>query len=158
MAIPFVNEAVALLTGNMVRFLIFEILLVLVSAFFIWLGAKVAQVEKAGFPRSFLVAIIVAIVLPLLLIPLAGLEIISLIASVVINLVIIKLVFGTGWRKSLVTWIFSIIAGIVVDVRLEGTPRAEASGALEIDHHIAVSTSPERTPDMWACRRGFRAK
>jgi len=113
MAIPFLSEAVGVLTSGTLGFIIFELVVFFISALFIWIGAKVANVEKGSIARSFLIAVILAILTPLLLLPFAGFRIVSLVLSVIINLAIIKIVFSTGWKKSLITWVFSIIAGVV---------------------------------------------
>ncbi|RLI97012.1 MAG: hypothetical protein DRO99_03585 [Candidatus Aenigmatarchaeota archaeon] len=113
MAIPFITELSGLLSGNIIRLITFEILLLLVSAFFIWTGAKVAQIRKGSFGRSFLTALAIAFLLPMALLPFSGLVLISLIASLVITLAIIKVVFDASWRSSLVTLVFSAIAQAV---------------------------------------------
>lgn len=113
MAIPFLTEAVGMLTSSTAMFIAFEVILFLVTAFFIWIGAKIADVENASIIRSFAIAVIVAILTPIILIPFAGLELVSMAISVIVNLAIIKIVFATGWKKSVVTWVFSIIASIV---------------------------------------------
>jgi hypothetical protein len=113
MAVPFLGDIVGLLAGSMFRLIVFELVLFFISALFIWIGAKVADVEKGSIIRAFLIAVIVAILTPLLLLPFAGFELFSMALGIIINLAIIKLVFSTGWRKALVTWIFSLIAGFL---------------------------------------------
>jgi hypothetical protein len=113
MAIPFLTDAVGLLTSNTVMFIAFELVLFLVTALFIWIGAKVADIDRASLARSFIIAILVAILTPIILIPFAGQALVSLVISVIVNLAIIKIIFATGWKRSLVAWVFSIIASIV---------------------------------------------
>jgi len=103
----------SLLTGSGISFILLELALLLLAAAFIWFGSKIAQVEKAGIGRAFLTAILVTIVAPLLMIPFEGLGLLTLVISIILTLFFIKVVFSTGWRKSLVTWIFSIIAQVV---------------------------------------------
>jgi len=103
----------SLLTGSGTSFILLELALLLLAAFFIWFGSKIAQVEKSGIGRAFLTAILVTIVAPLLLIPFEGFGLLTLVISIVITLFLIKVVFSTGWRKSLVTWLFSVIAEVV---------------------------------------------
>ena len=111
--IPVITEAAGMMAGGIIRFIAFEVLLLLVSAFFIWIGARVAEVKEGSLGRSFVVAVILAIIVPLLVMPFAGLAAFTMVLSVILTLAIIKLVFGTGWKKSLITWVFSIIAQII---------------------------------------------
>ena len=94
-------------------FWLFELVLLVVSAIFIWIGAKVAEVEKGSLMRSIGIAVILAILVPLLLIPFASMAIIPIVLSIVITLAVIKAAFATSWRKSLVAWVFSIIAQFI---------------------------------------------
>ena len=101
------------MASSTVVFIAFELVLFLISALFIWAGARIADVSKGSIIRSFIIAVLVAILTPVLLLPFAGFELVSFAASVIINLAIIKLVFSTGWKKSLITWVFSLIAGFL---------------------------------------------
>ncbi len=114
MAIPLLSEAAGIMASGTLRFIVFEVLLLVVSAIFIWIGGRFAEISKASFMRSLGISVILAIIVPLLLLPFAGMELLTLLLSVVLTLAIIKLVFDTGWRKSLITWVFSIIAQVIV--------------------------------------------
>lgn len=114
----FFSNVVGLMASDTLRFIIFEIALLIISSIFIWIGGRVAQVKKGSFGRAFIAAIALSILTPLLLIPFQGFAIITFILSLIINLGIIKIVFKTNWRKSLITWIFSIIASVIVVVIL----------------------------------------
>lgn len=113
MAVPFLSDLITLASSSTLRFVVFELVILFVSALFIWTGAKVAQIKQSSIIKSFIAAIVLAVLVPLLLIPFSGHVLASLALGMVVTLAIIKIVFATGWRKSLVTWIFSIIAEFV---------------------------------------------
>ncbi|MFH1978480.1 MAG: hypothetical protein ABIJ92_04085 [Candidatus Aenigmatarchaeota archaeon] len=113
MVMEFFTGAANLLVGDTLTFIIFEIILLLISALFIWIGAKVAQVKKGSIGRAFLVAIVFSIITPIFMIPFVGYALVTFILTLIINLVIIKIVFSANWRKALTTWVFSIISGII---------------------------------------------
>jgi len=113
MVLDILTNAVSSLAGSTVMFITFELLLFFISALFIWIGAKIASVDKGSIIRSFIIAVLIAILTPLLLIPFSEFALVSVALSFIINLAIIKIVFATGWKKSLVTWVFSLIAEII---------------------------------------------
>ena len=113
MAIDLFTSAANIMAAGSLAFIVYEILLFIISALFLWIGAKVAQVKKGSFGRAFLIAIITAVLTPILLIPFGAYALIAFILGLIINLIIIKLIFATGWRKSVVAWVFSIVAGVI---------------------------------------------
>ena len=89
-----------------------------ISAFFIWIGTKIAGVSGATFGKAFWAAIITSFTVWAL----TGIASMALgfgsiagwLLGVLITLVILKWIYKTTWGKSLLTWIFSGIAQIVV--------------------------------------------
>jgi hypothetical protein len=91
---------------------------VIVSAFFIWLGAKIAGVAKATFGK----AVWAAIVTSLFVWALTGIastlfgvgSVGGWILGVIITLFILKWIYKTTWGKALLTWLFCGIAHAIV--------------------------------------------
>jgi hypothetical protein len=105
----------------MIGFLVFFIgLLAAVpsSAFFIWIGTKIARVSGATFGKAFWAAIVTSFVVWAL----TGIAsaflgfgtIAGWILGVLITLVLIKRIYKTSWGKSFLTWLFCGLAQVVV--------------------------------------------
>lgn len=109
-----------ILAGTLGALLGLLILWVLLSAFFIWIGAKMAFIPKASFGRAIMAAIacgmgsflLSGVLLPLLPVgPIMGQVI-----GIMLSLFIIKAIFETSFGKALLAWIFHIFAVIVAYV------------------------------------------
>jgi hypothetical protein len=107
-----------LLAGGALAALLFFVLGVLISAVFILIGAKLAKVQRATFGRAFgaalLVIIINFIVGFLVGVATGGNAIVGFIVGLLVNLFVIKGVFATSFGKAFLTWIFMILAQIIV--------------------------------------------
>jgi len=95
-------------------------LLVLVAAFFIWIGAKMALIQKSSFARAILAAVACgtsSFILSgmLLMLPVVG-PILGQIIGIVLSLFIIKAVFETTFGKAFLAWVFHIFAVLVAYV------------------------------------------
>jgi hypothetical protein len=95
-------------------------LLIVASAFFIWIGAKMAFIQKSSFARAILAAVacgtcsfILSAVL--LMLPIVG-PILGQIIGILLSLFIIKVIFETTLGKAFLAWIFHIFAVIVAYV------------------------------------------
>jgi hypothetical protein len=91
----------------------------IVTSVFIWIGALLAGVEGAGFVRALAVAVLNAIIGGVATVVLGVGAIpppVGMLIGLVITLFLIKAIFGTTWGKALLTWVFAIIAEIIVVV------------------------------------------
>ena len=90
---------------------------ILVGAFFIWLGAKMASVKNATFGRSILAAIGASVVTGLLSWVFAGFTgigaIVGFLIGLFLSILIIKAVFKIDWGKALLVWVFHVVAEII---------------------------------------------
>ncbi len=89
-----------------------------VSAFFIWIGAKVAGVGNATFGKAFWAAILTSLVVWALT-GIASLlfgfgSIAGWFLGVLITLVLLKWIYKTTWGKAFLTWLFCGIAQVIV--------------------------------------------
>jgi hypothetical protein len=89
-----------------------------ISAFFIWIGTRIAGVSGATFGRAFWAAILTSfIVWALTGIASAAFgfgAIAGWFLGVLITLVIFKRIYKTSWGKAFMTWLFAGIAQVVV--------------------------------------------
>ncbi len=90
---------------------------VIISGLFMWIAAKIARVEKAGFGRAMVAAIVSSFVEVLVafvfnVIPVLG-NLIGFIIGLMLAIFVIKAVFRTSFGKALLVWIFNIIAVLV---------------------------------------------
>jgi len=90
---------------------------VIISGLFMWIAAKIARVEKAGFGRAMVAAIVSSFVEVLVafvfnVIPILG-NLIGFIIGLMLAIFVIKAVFRTSFGKALLVWIFNIIAVLV---------------------------------------------
>ena len=83
----------------------------MVSAFFIWLGAKIAGVKNATFMKSFWAALISSVLIWVLA---AVINAPGWVLGLLVSLVVIKAIFDTSWGKALLTWIFHGIVQFVL--------------------------------------------
>ena len=109
-----VESVFQVLTADFVTFILFEIVFFLVMGFFIWVGSEIAQVRKNAFLKAIGAALIATVISSLLIIPFASFAFFTLFLALLINIAVVKIVFRTGWRKALVTWVFSVIAQVLV--------------------------------------------
>ena len=90
---------------------------VLFSAFFIWIGAKMAFIPKASFGRAIMAAIACGMgsfLLSgmLLFLPSIG-PLLGQIIGIILSLFIIKAMFETSFGKAFLAWLFQIFAVII---------------------------------------------
>ncbi|MFC1617851.1 hypothetical protein ACFL2B_01070 [Patescibacteria group bacterium] len=96
------------------------VLSVLVGGFFVWIGAKLARVEKGTFGRAILAAIAASIASWLVaalftLIPGPWwIGLIGAIIGLVVVLWVFKSMFDCTWGKAFLIWIFQLIAMVIV--------------------------------------------
>jgi len=93
------------------------VLWVLFSAFFIWIGAKMAFIPKASFGRAVMTAIACGMgsfFLSGILLFLPGIgPLLGQIIGIVLSLFIIKAMFDTSFGKALLAWMFQIFAVVI---------------------------------------------
>jgi hypothetical protein len=89
-----------------------------VSAFFIWIGAKVAGVAKATFGKAVWAALLTSFFVWALTGAASVLfgvgSVGGWILGVIITLFLLKWIYKTTWGKALLTWLFCGIAQAVV--------------------------------------------
>ncbi|MBU7032945.1 MAG: hypothetical protein HXS53_10470 [Theionarchaea archaeon] len=100
--------------------LIFFIIALLITAFFIWIGAKLAGIRNASFGKAIIAALVSVIVLTLMvpllsLTPLGG-GLLGLLLGILISVYIIKAVFDTSWGKAILAWILYVVAVVIAIV------------------------------------------
>lgn len=99
-------------------FLLIILLAILVSAFFMWLGAKMAKADNATFGNSVLAAIGVSFVTFLL--SWLGTFINSLnraigfVIGLIISIFVIKGIYKITFGRALLVWIFNVVAQVLV--------------------------------------------
>jgi hypothetical protein len=90
----------------------------LVSAIFIWFGAKVAGIDGATFIKSFWAALVSSILVWLLTGLASALfgfgSIAGWILGLFITLAVLKIIFDTTWGKAFLTWLFQGLAQLIV--------------------------------------------
>ena len=108
------------LDSTLLTLVITAIIAVLVASFFMWLGAKIAGVERSSYGRSMVAAVAAAFVT--WLVSYVGAQIPSLprvigfIVGLVLTIVVIQAAYSTRFGKALLVWIFNIIAQIIAGV------------------------------------------
>jgi len=90
---------------------------VIIGSFFMWIGAKMAGVQNAGFGKSILAAIATSVITIIIsgvfsVVPVMG-TVLGFLVGLLLSLFIIKAVYDTSFGKALLTWIFCIVAQIV---------------------------------------------
>ena len=106
-----------ILAGTLGALLALLVLWVLLSAFFIWIGAKMAFIPKASFGRAIMAAIACGMgsfLLSgvLLFFPPVG-PIMGQVIGIMLSLFIIKAIFETSFGKAFLAWMFQIFAVII---------------------------------------------
>lgn len=89
-----------------------------VSAIFIWFGAKVSGISGATFIKSFWAALVSSLLVWLLTALASALfgfgSIAGWILGLFITLVVLKMIFDTTWGKAFLTWLFQGLAQLIV--------------------------------------------
>ena len=104
---------------------------VLIGGFFVWLGAKMARVERGTFGRAILAALAATVASGLVswLFSLFGdglfLSVIGALVGLVVVLWVFKSIFDTSWGKAFLIWLFQVIA-IVITLVIAGLTFATA--------------------------------
>jgi hypothetical protein len=97
--------------------LVFFIIALLITAFFLWIGVKLAGIRGASFGKAIIAALLSIIATMILSIILSLLPFIGgflgLLLGILVSIYIIRVVFDTSWGKALVAWILYIIAIII---------------------------------------------
>ena len=109
-----------ILAGTLGALLGLLVLWVLLSAFFIWIGAKMAFIQKASFGRAIMAALACGMgsfLLSgiLLFLPPIG-PILGQVIGIMLSLFIIKAIFETSFGKAFLAWMFQIFAVIIAFV------------------------------------------
>ncbi|MCD6454472.1 MAG: hypothetical protein J7L62_04140 [Candidatus Aminicenantes bacterium] len=90
--------------------LLILVVVFVVAAFFLWLGAKIAQIKNAGFGKALLATFLGFIAgIILRLVPAIG-----WLLGIIAYIVIIKYVFATDWIKALIAWAVSFVITVVL--------------------------------------------
>ena len=93
------------------------ILSILISGFFMWLGAKMAGIKKSTFGRAILAAIAASLITYIVsavfsVLPVIG-TILGFFIGLLLSLFAIKSVFNTTFGRAFLAWIFNIVAQIL---------------------------------------------
>lgn len=97
----------ALLTGYGLLILVVAFV---VAAFFLWVGAKIAQIANATFVKALLatfLGLVAGIVLGF--VPAIG-----WLLGIIAYIVIIKYVFATDWVKAIIAWAVSFVITVIL--------------------------------------------
>ncbi len=97
----------ALLTGYGILILV---VIFVVASFFLWIGAKIAQIANATFVKALLatfLGFVAGIILGL--VPAIG-----WLLGIIAYVVIIKYVFATDWVKAIIAWAVSFVITVVL--------------------------------------------
>jgi len=97
--------------------LIFFLLVLVLSAFFLWIGTKLAGIHHASMGKSLIVAVVSMVVLAVLNAVLSVVRffggILGFFLGILVTVFIIKVVFNTSWSKALLAWVLYIVAVIL---------------------------------------------
>jgi len=94
------------------------IALVAIDAIFLWIGTKIAGIDKASFGRAILAVIIMMVLSVILGSALGPLGFIGILLSFVITLWVVKTWYDTSWGKAFLALIIAFIAFIVLSIAL----------------------------------------
>ena len=101
-------------SGFILVLIFFSIILV---TLFIWVGAKVIDVEDISLKKSILIAATATLVIYTLTIILSALPFIGTVPCYIIGLVLsllaVKLILNLSFQQSLVIWVFNLAAQIL---------------------------------------------
>ena len=107
-------------SSTLLTLAITALIAVLVASFFMWLGAKIAGVERSTYGRSMVAAIAAAFVT--WLVSWVGTQIpsmprvIGFVVGLVLTLIVIQAAYSTRFGKALLVWIFNVIAQVIAGV------------------------------------------
>jgi len=90
--------------------LLILVVVFVVAAFFLWLGAKIAQIANATFVKALLgtfLGFVAGIILGL--VPAIG-----WLLGIIAYIVIIKYVFATDWVKAIIAWAVSFVITVIL--------------------------------------------
>ena len=95
-------------------------LAIIISGFFMWVGAKMAGIPKATFGKAIGAAIAVSLATWLIavvfsIVPFIG-TIVGFIVGLLVSLFLIKSIFSTTMGKAFLAWLFNIFAQILAIV------------------------------------------
>jgi hypothetical protein len=140
------------------------------AGFFIWIGAKMAGVENAGFGKSIIAALgssfiawFMATILSI--VPVIG-TFLGLVLGLLFSIFVIKGVFSTSFGKAFLVWIFHVIAQILAvvigvmtfaGVLIGGSAAAASTAKDAFDAQTARSRSERPATDPEQQRRDARA-
>lgn len=90
-------------------------LTIIIGAFFVWLGAKMARVEKATFGRAFLAAIAASLASSLVgwgfsFISGPFWSIVGAVIGLIVVIWVFKLIFDASWGKAFLIWLMQLVA------------------------------------------------
>ena len=95
------------------------LLSIIIGAFFVWLGAKMAKVEKGTFGRAIMAAVTASLASSLVawlcsFISGPFWSIVGSIVGLVVVIGVFKMIFGTTWGKAFLIWFMQLIAIFIV--------------------------------------------
>jgi hypothetical protein len=93
------------------------IIAAVIGGFFMWIGAKLANVRRANFGRSIIAAVLAALVTWVVTaifsyLPVFG-NLIGFFLGIVFSIFVIQSVFRIRFGKALIVWLFYIIAQFI---------------------------------------------
>lgn len=106
-----------ILGGIVTAYIGIVIISILLSTFFMWLGAKVTNVKKADFINSLIAAVGASVVTGLVSWAFAGFAgvgaAVGYLLGLALSVVVIKAAYDIDYSKALIIWIFHLIATII---------------------------------------------
>ena len=108
------------LDSTLLTLVVTAIIAVLVASFFMWIGAKIAGVERSGYGRAMVASIAAAFVT--WLVSYVGTQIpamprvVGFIVGLILTIIVIQAAFSTRFGKALLVWIFNVLAQVIAGV------------------------------------------
>jgi|GEM_PF-2376968 hypothetical protein len=102
-------------------FALFFVLYLLVTAFFIWIGSKLAGIKNATIGKAVISALAGGILASISMGIVGSIPFIGFVApliALILYLWVLKVVFDTTWGKVFIAWLFSIVAFFIVMIFL----------------------------------------
>lgn len=94
------------------------IALVVIDSIFLWIGTKIARIDKASFGKAILAVIIMMVLSAILAFALGPLGFIGILLSFLVTLWVVKTWYDTSWGKAFLALIIAFVAFIVLSITL----------------------------------------
>lgn len=94
------------------------IALVAIDSIFLWIGTKIARIDKASFGKAILAVIIMMVLSVILGSALGPLGFIGILLSFFVTLWVVKTWYDTSWGKAFLALIIAFVAFIVLSIAL----------------------------------------